>query len=67
MKVPSGGGEGEGTRERENRRMLVGVEAMRIGEKGENLHGATPGRAGERQDIVDPGEEHGPADARWAG
>ena len=44
-----------------------GGENGRVGEKGEDLHGAAAGRTEERQDLVDPGEEHGPADARRAG
>jgi len=38
-----------------------------VGEKGEDVHGAAAGGAEERQDLIDPGEEHGPADARRAG
>ena len=44
-----------------------GGEDGRVGEKGEDPHGAATGRAKERQDLVDPGEEHGPADARRTG
>ena len=38
-----------------------------VGEEGEDPHGAAASRAEERQDLVDTGEEHGPADARRAG
>jgi len=38
-----------------------------VGEEGEDSHGAAAGRAEERQDLVDTGEEHGPADARGTG
>ncbi len=34
--------------------------------KVEDAHGAATGRTEERQDLIDPGEEHGPADARRA-
>jgi hypothetical protein len=44
-----------------------GGDNRRVGEKGEDAHGATAGRAEERQDFVDTGEEHGPADLRRAG
>jgi len=44
-----------------------GGEDGRVGEKGEDLHGAATGRTEERQDLIDPGEEHGPADPRRAG
>ena len=44
-----------------------GGEDGRIGDEGEDLHGAAAGGTEERQDLVDPGEEHGPADARRAG
>jgi hypothetical protein len=44
-----------------------GGEDGRVGEKGEDLHGAAAGGTEERQDLVDPCEEHGPADARRAG
>ena len=59
---------------REGRRPVGKVEVQEdggedgwIGEEGEDLHGAAAGRAEERQDLIDPGEEHGPADARRAG
>jgi hypothetical protein len=55
---------------RERRRPVGEVEVQknsgddrRVGEKGEDLHGAAAGRAEERQDLVDAGEEHGPSDA----
>ena len=44
-----------------------GGDDGRVGEKGEDLHGAAAGRTEERQDLIDPGEEHGPADPRRAG
>ena len=59
---------------REGRRPVGKVEVQEdggedgwIGQEGEDLHGAAAGRAEERQDLIDPGEEHGPADARRAG
>jgi hypothetical protein len=44
-----------------------GGEDGRIGDEGEDLHGSTAGGAEKRQDLIDPGEEHGPADTRRAG
>jgi len=44
-----------------------GGEDRRVGQEGKNFHGPTAGRAEERQDFVDTGEEHGPADTRRAG
>jgi len=44
-----------------------GGDDGRVSEKGEDLHGAAAGRTEERQDLVDSGEEHGPADTRGAG
>jgi len=59
---------------REGRRSVGQVEVNedggddgRIGDEGEDLHGAAAGRTEERQDLIDPGEEHGPADTRRAG
>ena len=44
-----------------------GGDDGRIGDEGEDLHGAAAGRTEERQDLIDPDDEHGPADARQAG
>jgi hypothetical protein len=44
-----------------------GGDDGRIGDEGEDLHGAAAGGTEERQDLIDPDDEHGPADARQAG
>ena len=44
-----------------------GGDDRRVGEKGEDGHLAAARRAEQRQDLVDPGEEHGPSDPRGTG
>ena len=44
-----------------------GGDDGRVGEKGEDRHLATARGAEQRQDLVDPGEEHRPSDPRGAG
>ena len=44
-----------------------GGDDGRVGEEGEDGHLATARGAEQRQDFIDPGEEHRPADPRRAG
>jgi len=60
------GGE-EGERDEKGREEEDAGQGRWVGEKGEDLHGAAAGGTEERQDLVDTGEEYGPADPRRAG